>query len=279
MAAFKRRAVLLAISMACFGLAECGLAIPDIKEVWDADKPADANTPRIPGTAQIEFEVKKHVYCELVSAVKYVNRFPVSSGPTPANLKPFAKYPIPLDWVAQISLSFQVDESSSLNPGITLNTILPNDIHTFSPGNTVTTPQGRTLGLGATLSSTATRIDKFDPTYSVGFLMKRDTKNSVCIKENDPFLKVGWKPDTSSPFIVDGNLGIQDWLFGAILTDLFIASDTAVSGGSLKPDAVSYEIKFVIVSSANVTPTWKLVRIMPTRRERSSPRAGRERTT
>jgi hypothetical protein len=153
-----------------------------------------------------------------------------------------------------------VDESSSLNPGITLNTILPNDIHT-SPGNTVTTPQGRTLGLGATLSSTATRIDKFDPTYSVGFLMKRDTKNSVCIKENDPFLKVGWKPDASSPFIVDGNLGIQDWLFGAILTDLLIASDTAVSGGSLKPDAVSYEIKFVIVSSANVTPTWKLVRI------------------
>ena len=31
-------------------------------------------------------------------------------------------------------------------------------------------------------------------------------------------------------------------------------------GGSIKPDTVSYEIKFVIVSSGNVTPTWKLVR-------------------
>jgi hypothetical protein len=134
MAAFNRRAAILAISMICFGLAECGVTVPDIKEVWDADKPADANTPRIPGTAQIEFEVKKRIYCELVSAVKYVNGFPVSSGPTPNNQKPFAKYPIPLDWVAQISLSFQVDESSALNPGITLNTILPNDIHTFAPG-------------------------------------------------------------------------------------------------------------------------------------------------
>src|ERR1700680_2259490 len=29
----------------------------------------------------------------------------------------------------------------------------------------------------------------------------------------------------------------------------------------LKQDAVSYEIKFVIVSNGNVTPTWKLVRV------------------
>jgi hypothetical protein len=125
----------------------------------------------------------------------------------------------------------------------------------------VTTPQSRSVGLGATLSSTATRIDKFDPTYTIGFLMKPDTKKSVCIKENDPFLRVGWKPDISSPFIIEGTLGIQDWLFGAILTDLFIASDTTASGGSLKTDAVSYEVKFVIVSSASVTPTWKLLRI------------------
>jgi len=133
--------------------------------------------------------------------------------------------------------------------------------NTFAPGNTAITPQSRSVGLGATLSSTATRIDKFDPTYTIGFLMKPDTKKSVCIKENDPFLRVGWKPDISSPFIIEGTLGIQDWLFGAILTDLFIASDTTASGGSLKTDAVSYEVKFVIVSSASVTPTWKLLRI------------------
>ena len=174
-----------------------------------------------------------------------MNGFPVSSGPTPNNQKPFAKYPIPLDWVAQISLSFQVDESSALNPGITLNTILPNDIHTFAPGNTVTTPQSRSVGLGATLSSTATRIDKFDPTYTIGFLMKPDTKKSVCIKENDPFLRVGWKPDISSPFIIEGTLGIQDWLFGAILTDLFIASDTTASGGSL-----TLQLRFVRTSES-----------------------------
>jgi hypothetical protein len=29
----------------------------------------------------------------------------------------------------------------------------------------------------------------------------------------------------------------------------------------LKPDTVSYEIKFLVVSSGNITPTWKLVHV------------------
>jgi hypothetical protein len=33
------------------------------------------------------------------------------------------------------------------------------------------------------------------------------------------------------------------------------------SSGSSRPDGVGYEIKFVIISSGNVTPTWKLVKI------------------
>ena len=32
-------------------------------------------------------------------------------------------------------------------------------------------------------------------------------------------------------------------------------------GGAPKADTISYEIKFIIVSSGNVTPTWKLVRV------------------
>jgi hypothetical protein len=267
MRSFGWRAWTPAVLLAGFGLMGCGLTVPDIKEVWDADKPADPQTqsPRIPGTAQIEFEVKKRVFCELGDAVKYVNQFSVQSGSSPSTLKPFAKYVIPLDWIAQISLSFQVDESSALNPGVTLNTVLPNAVKIFSPGSsgTVVTSQSRMLGLGGTLSSTATRIDKFDPSYTITNLMKANGPNSVCRDGNDPFTSVGWQPASSSPFILEGNLGIQDWLLGAMLTDTFIGSDASggpASGGP-KTDAVSYEVKFVIVSSGSITPTWKLVNV------------------
>jgi hypothetical protein len=274
----------------CWGLAGCGLSVPDIKELWDTDRPADSQSERIPGTAQIEFEIKKHVFCELGQAVKYVNsHFPVYSGPSPNNLKLLAKYPIPPEWIAQISLTLQVDESSAVSPGVTLNTTLPNVVRVFGPGagaaSSVTVGQSRTVGLGGTLSSTATRIDKFDPSYAISYLMLPDTPNSVCLDGNDPFTKIGWKPASSSPFILDGNLGIQDWLTGAVITNTLIPSElgpqgggnkgnkkdpvsgnqkdasASSGGGGQKPDTLTYEIKFIIVSNGNVTPTWKLVNV------------------
>ena len=182
---------------------------------------------------------------------------------SPSKLTPLAKGPIPLDWIAQISLSFQVDESSALSPGVTLNTTLPNAVKVFGPQSSVSVSQSRSVGFGGTLSSTATRIDKFDPSYSVRYLMIPDGPNSACT--SDPFVtQLNWIPDSSSPFILEGNLGIEDWLFGAILTDLFLHSadlPKGGTGGAQKPDTISYEVKFVIVSNGNVTPTWKLVNI------------------
>ena len=135
MTPFGRRALALTISLFCFGLVGCGLAVPDIKELWDADMPPNAQGQRIPGTAQIEYEVKQRIFCELGKAVQYVNyNFPVSSGSSPNNLKPYAQHPIPLDFLAQISLTFQVDETSSLNPGVVLTQTLPNAVTTFGAG-------------------------------------------------------------------------------------------------------------------------------------------------
>jgi hypothetical protein len=244
-------------------LVGCGLTVPNIKEIWDADKPADAKSPRIPGTAQIEFEIKKRVYCELKRAIQEVNKQPVYSGP-PNKKKLLAKYPIPLDWIAQISLSLQVDESSALSPGVTLNTVLPNDVRVFGPESSVTTSQFRNVGFGGTLSSTATRIDKFDPAYTIGYLMIKDSPQSICSSEaNDPLRKLGWIPDSSSPLILQGDLGIRDWLFGDVMMTVFLHSElpAGVTDSSQTPDRNSYEIKFIIVSNGNVTPTWQLVRV------------------
>jgi hypothetical protein len=47
-----------------------------------------------------------------------------------------------------------------------------------------------------------------------------------------------------------------------MLVDSLLHSVGTPSGaGAKKPDTVTYEIKFVIVSSGNVTPTWKLVKV------------------
>ena len=266
----RLRAGALAIALIGCGLAGCGTTVPDIKEVWDADTPPDSQGRVVPGAAQIEYEVKQRIYCDLEKVVKEINSSnnPVRSGPSPKKLARLAQYPIPPDFIAQMSLSFQVDESSALNPGVLLTTTLPNAVSTFGKSSTVTTGQSRSLGFGGTLSSTATRIDKYDPTFTIGYLMEPDHPDSICAdRKNDPFRKKGWEPDVSSPFAIEGDLGIHDWLVGATIVNTLIQSNTVASGGGggggggVKTDAISYEVKFVIVSSGNITPTWKLVQV------------------
>jgi hypothetical protein len=273
---------LFLLVMAALGLTGCGLAVPDIKEAWDIDKPADVapKTPvAISGTTQIEWEIKKRIYCDLKKAVKEADKIPLLSGPSPGKLKLTRPYLIPDNWGAQVSISLQVDESLALNPGVTFNDVMHNAILAFGPGNSVTAPQSFSLGLGATLSSTATRSDKYDPYYSIAFLRENDP-NSVCLPGKDPLMDKGWTAASSSPFILESDLGITDWLVGAMMIDNALPSQGAPpqplpggggggggssgkggSGGASGQDTVTLEIKFIIVSSGNVTPTWKLVRV------------------
>jgi len=164
---------------------------------------------------------------------------------------------------------------------------MPNAINAFGPGNTVTTAQSFSLGFGGTLSSTATRIDTFNPYWSIAYL-STDNPESVCLPGHDFFELLHWTPAKSSPFILESDLGIEQWLTGAMFVDKVLHSEGAPSGGSggnkgggnkgggnkgggnkggnskgggSQPDTVTYEIKFVIVSSGNVTPTWKLVKV------------------
>lgn len=316
---FSRRVRLLAMMLIASGLAGCGLAVPQIKEFWDQDYPGDlaTNTPPISGTAQIEFEIKKRIYCDLRRAVQTANQYSVteidSKKTTSSSL-------IPSDWGAQVSLTLEVDESSSLSPGVSLNTPMHNATVNFvgeylgqpSPLTSVATsaatysflsfPQSYAFAAGGKLSSTATRIDKFDPYYSVAELMTPIGPKSVCNDahpENDPFVAIGVLPASSSPLIIS-DLGITEWLVGAMFTNRHIPSvqqtplppPTPTSlrderakllkqgyspgeitqimasnaqkrggGGASKPDTVTLEIKFVIVTSGDVTPTWRLVRV------------------
>lgn len=198
-------------------------------------------------------------------------------------------------------------------------------------------PQSYSFGLGGTLSSTASRTDKYDPYYTVAALL--DTKRmpyKVCEgPEQDPFVKIDFQPAKSS-LLVEDDLGIKEWLVGAMFTNQQIPSSkedapkdkapcddkaagsltsqrvcllnkgytpaeitqivasraspsSSSSGGggssggasggtSQKPDTVSIEIKFVVVTNGNVSPTWKLVRVSANTGSNPLFSAGRTRT-
>jgi len=252
--------------LAC-GLTGCGTYVPEIKEVWDGPE----------GTKQIEFEIKNRIYCELGKAVRELNdEYTVRSRSGPG--QPLQTTPLfPNEWGAQVSISLQIDEGSTLSPGVALNKVLPN-VFTPFPSGTVMTPQSFSLGWGGTLSSTATRIDKFDYYWPVSDLISKPTKASTCHGVNDPFRMRGVEPASSSPFILS-DLRIKEWLDGAMYTNRAIPSLGAASGaGAKKPDVISMEIKFVIVSSGNVSPTWKLVRVSANTGNSPLFAAGRTRT-
>jgi hypothetical protein len=263
----------------CHGLSGCGLSAPQIKEIWDSDLPEEPSKhPKISGSAAIEFEIRKRIYCELKQAVIDAQKNLVTIVDRP-NGRPRREPLIPTDWAAQIALSLQVDESTAVSPGLAANQVLPSVATVFGK-STVTTPQSASVGFGGTLSSTATRIDKFNPYYTISKLQENDPttgRYSLCAPGNNP-------ASSSSPLITS-ELGIKDWLIGAMYVTRALPSDksptenspfqnfggrvqgiaprakqSSQGGGGTKPDTISIEIKFIIVSNANVTPSWKLVR-------------------
>jgi hypothetical protein len=251
-----------------------------IHEVWERDLPEDkANyIPPLTGTAQMEILIKIHIYCELKRAIQKTLEYPIpyfagANGPL-LGKKPL----IPPKWIAQVALSLQVDEASAVSGGITLVDVLPNATIHFPNGN-VTSGQSRSQIFGASASTTATRTDKFNFSYSVDKL-KEFSPESICLHPENKLLSS--LKSRSSP-LIEGELGIEKWLVGALVADAFVPSTgdaegtgtsapadaktkaskggKSDSGKSTGTDAISEEIKFVIVTSGNFTPSWKLIRL------------------
>ena len=223
-----------------------GTRVPEIREFWDGRD----------GTVQMEFEIKKRVFCDLRNAVQAANR---ENGYEIRDKKTGTKRQVPFipdDWGAQVALALQVDESSTVSPGLVITNLRPNYIDTF-PNGPVTFPQSFTLGANASAVSTATRIDRFNLYYTVERLMEPNSPTSACLPENDPFRMNGERPASSS-FLLVGDLGIEKWLSDAMFTNSLLPSnDPAGSPAATTPDTITLEIKFVVATSGNINPTWR----------------------
>jgi hypothetical protein len=301
----------LAAALISSGLCGCGLTVPQVGEFWDRDYPGDPTkgtrgTPMLTATAQIEYEIKQKVYCELRYAVQYVD---------PVGVQPHL---IPYGWGVQMQLSLEVDESIALTPGLSFPHLYPNVVKIFGVSNSVTTAQSFSLGLGGALSREALRTDKFNTYYSIQDLVQKQT--GVCQSDGkpdpkkDPFVEsLHWTPAQSSPLLIESDLGIKNWLVGATFFDYALPSSSPqpqpspasigkfegkfegklegqlkgqatgtfegkTSGGGspqagrggggggggaggFAQDSFSQELKFIIVSSGNIQPTWKLVQV------------------
>jgi len=223
-----------------FGLAGCGLTVPRLTEFYDWDDPLKSR--------YMQLEVKRAIYCELRGADHDARNRKLKRTHRNVDVTTVEDVALPPTWGAQIELSFTVNEKSTLSPSVSIIEPLPNS-------------QSFTFGLGGQLSSEANRIDKFDYYYSMKQLIDDDNGHNTC---DDP--KSLGHDSASSPFLVRSNLGIREWLIDAVVINSQLRSsrseDTGI-GKALgeKSDSFSYDIKFAIVSSGNITPTWKLVRI------------------
>jgi hypothetical protein len=238
-------------------LGGCGTYVPQVAEVLDQPNGA------LDATGVLEKNIKQRIYCELKQAV-------IDSKRIRSNRDGKDVDALPDSWGVQMTINLTIDETGALNPGATLIQTFPTEVLNFPNKVPVSAPQSFNLGFGGTLSSQATRIDKYSFYYSVGALKvslgAADTSCDVS--------RVG-----SSPFITS-ELGISQWLIDALTLENFYPSSpppppppkqrasppaggggNSDSGGGSKQDVLSYEIKFIIITSGNVTPTWKLVRV------------------
>jgi hypothetical protein len=211
-------------------LGGCGTYVPQIQEVWEGVSP---DAPLLSAGGDLEYKIKEKIYCGIFEAARQN-----------ATL-------LPDDWAVQVTLDLQVDETSALNPGVALNRVLPNAITTFGKSQ-VTTPQSFNLGLGGTLSSQGTREDKFGNYWNLDKL--KNYKGGTTCPET---------PKHGASLLLESELGISEWLHDHLIAERLLPSSelSTKSDPTFKQDILSYHVKFIVISSGSVTPTWKLVRL------------------
>lgn len=211
-------------------LAGCGTTVPRLHEFWEE---ADISDP-------LALRIKQSIYCELRKAVSE------QKNQTALDANREVVEAIPDNWGAQMTLTLQVDETGATNPGVSL-------IKQLSGSDVFT------LGLGATASSQATRIDKYYSFFSIEALKPDLSEADTACKRFQNGTEKNLDRHGSSPLF--GELGINTWLQNALIQMNAIPSSKFPKSQSTKLDVLSYDVKFIVVTTGTATPSWKLVRL------------------
>lgn len=261
-------------SIIALALASCGIVTPRIQEAWDVDIPKGTLDPPLPvaytASSRLEFEIMRRVYCDIKDGVNAADRYSVTRGDDFNHMTRVRSGIIPPGWIVSVSLSLAAEESSSLSPGVSLVSPLASLVTNAGSAHPVVNAQSSSVGIGATLSGTATKTQKAEPFWLLDNMKGAPKPQSWCFKSretgrfvNDPFDFGTPKPE-SSPFVLESDLEIKEWIFGEMINWVLYDSD---SKPMKHPDnkgsgnnTITQELSFVVVSSASITPSWKLAR-------------------
>jgi hypothetical protein len=265
-------------------LAGCGTYVPNIQDFYEVS----GSSPTA-ATADLVDAIVKQIRCEITNAVQTAVLYDWDS----AGMNGKRDIDWFDSWAATALLTLTIEEKTTLNPGLSLNTPIHNGVTNFVgevvpgvtpgvPSNSVASalsttyaygplisPQSYAFGFGGTASADATRKE----TLSLYFDFKQLTDRKSLIEAkaridqgsgnlplcNDIFSKNG--------ILVQSDLKLKEWLMGALFPAHLPGTETAyqqsleMEAKKDKKDVIGHEITFVIIYGGNVTPSWKLVRV------------------
>ena len=212
-------------------LGGCGTYVPEIQEnPWASDP--DRLVVAIVGS----------IHCELRNAVTYVIN---------SDRWRCWKRGLPLaanwlnDWGTQVTITLTTDEQSSFNPSGSYISIL-------HPMTSIFTLLG-----GASVSSEATRIETLNYYYTVKELYDAG-KGKPCSSTT----VANFADHPPGSLLIQSDLKLEEWLSAVVQSqavgDISITNPPPTSNQTAK-NALSHEVKFVIVTNGSITPMWKLV--------------------
>lgn len=264
-----RRIILLQLIMVTVVLNGCGTYVPEIQEFWGS------STETTKKVQAISLQVK----CELSNAISGVIRRNLAATGIP-------KPPPPsLGWLASwsglVTLNLTVDEKSSVSPAAIFNNVLPNGIVDFANRPSVSVPQLFSLSVGASQSSQAVRIDKVTVYYELKDLIQPELLKELVRRRaiKPAFLKAIHSNDAdvmasnrdkwgdtcvppsnhSADLFIQSDLKLDQWIDAAVFVQFSGVANFA-KVPKQPQGVISHDIKFQIVSTGNITPTWKLVK-------------------
>jgi hypothetical protein len=252
---------IVGVSLA-LALSGCGLSTPDIQEFWGNSGDTDAKLGLI----------VKQVQCELRRAVRLVVAEDIEHAEVQGRLLRFFED----KWGADVLFQFTIDEKSSVNPGVALTPPLPNATVKFPGGVSTSTPQSKSFGFGAQLSSEGYRQDKLHALYRIADLVGPEKtlpgKDQIAAVD----CLTGGNPDAT--LFLQSDLKFYEWLRSVMNVQVRREADLQIKNSFANQGVVVHDVKFEIVSSGNFTPSWKLVRVSANTGSSLFFSAGRDRT-
>jgi hypothetical protein len=217
----SRAAGVLAVAIMLTG---CGTYVPGIQEIT-GDSAAGQ---------EIVQAIVQNVTCEVQNAVNAVIGQDIEdyrSGFSRSRKTTWLD-----NWGIQLSLTLNIVERSGIDPVVG-----------WAPASPATAIF--TLGTGASLSSEATRENKLKSYYTVQELLDR----GPCAEASRP----------GGPYMMQSDLKLREWLrFNTQLDGSGqVRHPRDQKHGPFKQEVLQHAVKFVIGSSASVTPSLQLIRV------------------